>query len=79
MDRHEQALAQVVLGVVLEQVQLIEARMRAGQAVGGAIGLVDLELLRPRDTLAGKEVSGIQCPPLVPDLMSCLVFDQCGT
>ena len=44
---HQQPLPQIFLGVILEQVQLIEAGMCAWQAVAGTIGLVDLEALRP--------------------------------
>lgn len=51
MQGHEQALAQILLGVVLDEVQLVEAGVGRGQAVTRAICLVDLELLGPRDAL----------------------------
>ena len=33
MDGHQQPLLQVFLGVILQQVQLVEAGVRAGQAI----------------------------------------------
>lgn len=57
MDGHGQALCQLLLGLILRQVQLVEARVGARQPVAGTIRLVDLEALGPTDTLQGLEAT----------------------
>ena len=47
----QQALAQLLLGLVLQQVQLVEAGVCAGEPVHSSVGLVDLEPLGPRNAL----------------------------
>ena len=46
VDGQEQLLPELVLALVLDQVELVEAGVGGGEAVQGAIGPVDLELLR---------------------------------
>lgn len=55
LQRQQKALTQLLLCLILDQVQLVEARVRRRQAVGGAVGLVNLEFLRSRDTLQRLE------------------------
>ena len=55
LDGLEQVLAQFVVRLVGGQVELVEARVRRGQPVGGAVVAVDLELLRPVHPLQRRE------------------------
>ena len=50
-QRQRQPLAQLLQAGVLEQVQLVEARVRARQPVLRAVRAVDLEALRPAEAL----------------------------
>ena len=51
MQREQEAVPQLLLGLVLDQVQLVEAGVRGRQALLRPVRLVDAEALRPADAL----------------------------
>ncbi len=60
VQRQHEAVPQQLLALILDQIQLVEARVRGGQLVLRPIRPVDLKLLRPTNALHPRSKTSAQ-------------------